>query len=124
MGRIGAIGAPIVIGASYASIGFTGVFALFTAAMVIGAVGVLVFGVGTKDKTLEQIEVDALGASPSLRHTTVVGVDHTGPGDDLAAVGRIAVDDPPGAAVGNDDTGKSRTGTAVAEPVEVQGERR
>ncbi|MER5388784.1 MFS transporter [Saccharopolyspora sp. NPDC002686] len=54
-GRIGGIAAPIIIGAFYASIGFGGVFAMVTGALVAGALAVLVFGVSTSGRTLEEL---------------------------------------------------------------------
>ncbi|TDD35033.1 MFS transporter [Saccharopolyspora elongata] len=54
-GRIGGIVAPIIIGLLYASIGFGGVFTMVTGALVAGALGVLVFGVSTSGRTLEEL---------------------------------------------------------------------
>ncbi|MGW5649137.1 MFS transporter [Saccharopolyspora sp. NPDC003752] len=54
-GRIGGIVAPIIIGVLYASIGFGGVFTMVTGALVAGALGVLVFGVSTSGRTLEEL---------------------------------------------------------------------
>lgn len=61
-GRIGGIAAPIVIGALYATIGFGGVFAMVTAALLAGALGVLVFGVSTSGRTLEELTGNAAPA--------------------------------------------------------------
>jgi putative MFS transporter len=66
VGRIGALTAPIVIGTSYSTIGFGGVFALLTGACAVGAAGVLVFGVSTQNKTLEQIEQSELGTAAGV----------------------------------------------------------
>ena len=60
-GRLGAIGAPILIGASVAKIGFGGVFAVVMAVLLVGAVGTAVLGVSTTGKTLEQITAEQLG---------------------------------------------------------------
>lgn len=70
VGRLGAVSAPIVIGASYAAIGFSGVFTLLTIMMAVGAAGILWFGTSTKDKTLEEIEREELGAVRSFADDT------------------------------------------------------
>lgn len=80
IGRIGAILAPIIIGASYDSIGFTGVFTMLMAMMAVGALGLSIFGTRTKDKTLEEIEQDALGQVRSFNtdvatHSSPIEVD-------------------------------------------------
>lgn len=54
-GRIGGISAPIVIGVLYASLGFGGVFAMVTGALAAGAVVVVLFGVSTNGRTLEEL---------------------------------------------------------------------
>lgn len=54
-GRIGGITAPIVIGAAYPVIGFTGVFLLTAGALLLGVVAILAFGDSTKSRTLEEI---------------------------------------------------------------------
>lgn len=54
-GRVGGILAPIIIGFAYGSIGFAGVFVLTTAVLALGVVAVLVFGLATAGKTLEEI---------------------------------------------------------------------
>jgi putative MFS transporter len=59
-GRVGGILAPIIIGFAYGSIGFAGVFVLTTAVLALGVVAVLVFGLATAGKTLEEIA----GADP------------------------------------------------------------
>ena len=70
VGRLGAISAPIIIGSSYAAIGLSGVFVMLTIMMAVGAVGILVFGTSTKDKTLEEIEREELGAVRSFAADT------------------------------------------------------
>ncbi|MBT2597667.1 MFS transporter [Arthrobacter sp. ISL-72] len=55
VGRIGGIAAPIIIGASYTQLGFGGVFTLVMSALLIAAFAVLVFGVNTRGRTLEEI---------------------------------------------------------------------
>lgn len=60
VGRIGGIAAPIIIGASYTQLGFGGVFTMVMSALLLAAVGVLVFGVNTKGRTLEDISHEIL----------------------------------------------------------------
>ncbi|MFD0118861.1 MFS transporter [Streptomyces sp. NPDC058320] len=60
-GRIGGIAAPITIGVLYATVGFSGVFTMVTGALVVGAAAVLLFGVNTSGRTLEEL---------TERHTT------------------------------------------------------
>jgi putative MFS transporter len=64
VGRVGGILAPIVIGVTYAEIGFTGVFTITTAVLLTGALLVGVLGVSTSGKTLEEI---AAGSRPPSR---------------------------------------------------------
>jgi putative MFS transporter len=54
-GRIGGLSAPIVIGNTFSRIGFGGVFVITTIALVAGALGVALLGIGTAGKSLEQI---------------------------------------------------------------------
>ena len=71
VGRIGSILAPTIIGVSAASLGFGGVFAMTTAVLAVGVVTVVVFGVRTSGRSLEDIEdvvrvddrVDGAGAA-------------------------------------------------------------
>jgi putative MFS transporter len=63
VGRIGGLLAPIIIGFTYSKIGFSGVFNITTLVLIIGAIFVIVFGVGTKGKSLEQISVEELSSS-------------------------------------------------------------
>jgi putative MFS transporter len=60
-GRLGAIGAPILIGSTYAKIGFGGVFAVAMAFLLVGAAGTAILGISTTGKTLEQITTEQLG---------------------------------------------------------------
>ncbi len=59
-GRIGGLSAPIVIGYTFARIGFRGVFTITTIVLVIGALAVALLGIGTAGKSLEQITVEEL----------------------------------------------------------------
>ncbi len=54
-GRIGGLSAPIIIGYTFARIGFGGVFTITTTVLVIGALAVAVLGITTAGKSLEQI---------------------------------------------------------------------
>jgi putative MFS transporter len=54
-GRIGGILAPIIIGFTFAKIGFAGVFMITTAVLILGAFTVGAMGISTTGKTLEQI---------------------------------------------------------------------
>ncbi|POX42357.1 MFS transporter [Streptomyces sp. Ru73] len=54
-GRIGSILAPTIIGLSAASLGFAGVFGLTTAVLVLGVVCVVVFGLSTAGRSLEDL---------------------------------------------------------------------
>ena len=54
-GRIGGLSSPIVIGYTFARIGFGGVFLITTVVLVAGALAVALLGIGTAGKSLEQI---------------------------------------------------------------------
>lgn len=54
-GRIGSISAPIIIGFWSTTWGFAGVFGMTTAVLVIGVLGVLIFGPSTSGQSLEEI---------------------------------------------------------------------
>ncbi|MFG1696155.1 MFS transporter [Nonomuraea sp. NPDC049309] len=54
-GRVGSILAPTIIGVSAASLGFAGVFGLTTAVLVAGVVCVMVFGLATAGRSLEEL---------------------------------------------------------------------
>jgi putative MFS transporter len=60
-GRIGGLSAPIVIGYTFAQIGFGGVFTITTIVLLVGALAVALLGIGTAGKSLEQITVEELG---------------------------------------------------------------
>lgn len=60
-GRFGSISAPALIGFFYVSLGFGGVFTMVTAVLVAGVVAVLVFGLSTAGRSLEELtETDAV----------------------------------------------------------------
>ena len=54
-GRVGSILAPTIIGLSAASLGFGGVFGLTTAVLCVGVVCVVVFGLSTAGRSLEEL---------------------------------------------------------------------
>ncbi|TDC82894.1 MFS transporter [Micromonospora sp. KC606] len=66
VGRIGGISAPILIGTTYPVIGFNGVFLITTGALAFGVMVVLVFGVSTRGRALEEIS-DGKPALPAPR---------------------------------------------------------
>ncbi len=74
-GRIGGLSAPIVIGYTYARIGFAGVFTITTIVLVIGALAVALLGIATAGKSLEQITVEELGEA-RLRGGDAATVSH------------------------------------------------
>ncbi|MGO2861550.1 MAG: MFS transporter [Brevibacterium sp.] len=60
IGRVGSILAPSIIGFSAASLGFGGVFGLTTAVLAVGVVVIVVFGVKTSGRSLEEIQDDVI----------------------------------------------------------------
>ena len=61
-GRIGGLSAPIIIGFSYAHIGFAGVLTICGIVLLIGAVTVAILGPRTAGKSLEQIALAGMGS--------------------------------------------------------------
>lgn len=55
IGRIGAIVAPILVGYLYPNFGFVGVFGVTTSVLLVGAVAVVLMGVPTRGRSLEEI---------------------------------------------------------------------
>jgi putative MFS transporter len=53
--RIGGLASPIIIGFTYAKIGFVGVFTITTVVLIFGALVVAILGMSTTGKSLEQI---------------------------------------------------------------------
>jgi len=64
-GRVGGILAPLIIGFTFARIGFGGVFTITTIVLLIGALTVLALGMRTAGKTLEQIAAAEIGSTAS-----------------------------------------------------------
>lgn len=58
IGRIGAITSPILVGYLYPKFGFAGVFGITTAALLIGALVVVLMGVPTRGRSLEEIAAE------------------------------------------------------------------
>jgi putative MFS transporter len=55
IGRLGAIAAPILVGYLYPRLGFAGVFGGTTLMLAVGALAVLIMGVPTRGRSLEEI---------------------------------------------------------------------
>ena len=55
IGRLGAIGAPILVGFVFPILGFAGVFGTTMVVLVAGAFVILTFGVSTQGRSLEEI---------------------------------------------------------------------
>jgi putative MFS transporter len=53
--RIGSIASPTIVGAAYPVLGFGGVFAMMTAVLFVGGLGILLFGKNTHGVSLEKI---------------------------------------------------------------------
>lgn len=60
-GRVGGILAPIAIGVTYGAIGFGGVFVMTTAVLAAGVLAVVIFGLPTASRTLEDTSAEELG---------------------------------------------------------------
>ncbi len=58
VGRVGGIAAPILVGYVYPIGGFAGVFGMTTGILLIGGMAVLILGIPTKNRSLEDIEQD------------------------------------------------------------------
>jgi putative MFS transporter len=77
-GRIGSVSAPILVGMVYPMFGFLGVFGMTTAVLVVGACVVMIFGIETRNRSLEDIEAQELGGPPSGPST--LGTPEQSPG--------------------------------------------
>ena len=53
--RIGSIASPTIVGVAYPVLGFAGVFAMMTAILLVGGLGILFFGKNTRGVVLEEI---------------------------------------------------------------------
>ena len=65
VGRLGAISAPILVGAIFPRFGFAGVFGLTTLVLLVGAMVVMIFGVRTEGRSLEAIHELSISQSDS-----------------------------------------------------------
>jgi putative MFS transporter len=61
IGRLGAIAAPILVGNLYPKFGFAGVFSITTIVLLIGAMAVMLMGIPTRGRSLEDIAVGDAG---------------------------------------------------------------
>jgi putative MFS transporter len=64
IGRLGAIASPLLVGWLYPHFGFAGVFGTTTAVLLGGALAVVVMGVPTRGRTLEEITEEELAPQP------------------------------------------------------------
>jgi len=60
VGRIGGITAPILVGFIYPTLGFGGVFGMTTAVLLLGSAAVMIMGVPTRGRSLEDISATEL----------------------------------------------------------------
>lgn len=60
VGRIGGMISPITVGWLFPVVGFAGVFGVTTAVLVAGALAIMIFGVNTKNRSLESITADEI----------------------------------------------------------------
>lgn len=60
MSRFGGAVAPLMVGLIYPAAGFAGVFGMTTGVLLFGALAVLIFGVSTKNRSLEAITAQEL----------------------------------------------------------------
>ncbi len=60
IGRLGAIASPLLVGWLYPHFGFAGVFGTTTAALLVGALAVMLMGVKTRNRSLEDITAEEL----------------------------------------------------------------
>ena len=63
IGRIGAIASPLLVGWLYPNFGFAGVFGTTTLVLLAGALAVMLMGVSTRNRSLEEITADELTSS-------------------------------------------------------------
>lgn len=60
MSRFGGAAAPLLVGMVYPAAGFAGVFGMTTAVLLFGATAVLIFGVSTRNRSLEAIAAEEM----------------------------------------------------------------
>jgi putative MFS transporter len=61
VGRIGAIVSPILVGYMYPKLGFGGVFGMTTGVLLAGALAVVILGIPTRGRSLEEIAAREIG---------------------------------------------------------------
>jgi MFS transporter, putative metabolite:H+ symporter len=73
VGRIGAIASPLLVGWLYPHFGFAGVFGTTTVVLLVGALSVMVMGVSTRNRPLEEITAAELahGAAGSVTRRAI-----------------------------------------------------
>jgi putative MFS transporter len=71
-GRIGSITAPAIIGFFAVALGFAGVFTMTTAVLAVGVIAVLVFGLSTAGRSLEELN-ESGSAEDHMAGTTRAG---------------------------------------------------
>ncbi len=71
IGRIGAIASPLLVGWLYPLFGFAGVFGCTTLVLLIGAAAVVVMGVPTRNRSLEEITAEELGGRTARAATAI-----------------------------------------------------
>jgi putative MFS transporter len=68
-GRIGSITAPAIIGFFAVALGFAGVFTMTTAVLAVGVLAVLVFGLSTAGRSLEELSEQRLAGTSAAGDT-------------------------------------------------------
>ncbi len=68
-GRVGSITAPAVIGFFAATLGFAGVFTMTTAVLAVGVAAVLLFGLSTAGRSLEELSEPGLARAAGTSKT-------------------------------------------------------
>ena len=66
IGRLGAIASPLLVGWLYPRFGFAGVFGTTTVVLLLGALAVMVMGIPTRNRSLEDITAEELSPEGSV----------------------------------------------------------
>ena len=69
IGRIGAIASPLLVGWLYPNFGFAGVFGATTVVLLAGALAVMLMGVSTRNRSLEEITAEELAPEAPAHRT-------------------------------------------------------
>jgi putative MFS transporter len=75
-GRVGSITAPAIIGFFAAALGFAGVFTMTTAVLAVGVAAVLLFGLSTAGRSLEELSEPGLARRAAAGKTTPAETVH------------------------------------------------